>query len=216
MKKQLVLRWTIYAAGMVILALGIIITSKALLGVSPIVSIPYVVSYLIGKNFGDLTLIHYGLLVVLQFIIRGKKYQLKDLLQLIVSLIFTRFMNLFIAYIAIVPEQLWQKVLVLICGIVLTGIGLSMSVIMDLVPNPGDGIVQALSWRINKPIGTCKNIIDISSVCITLIIGLVTKNFLYGIGLGTIIAMILTGRVVAVFNHFCRAGLLKAAGLDKK
>ena len=43
---------------------------------------------------------------------------------------------------------------------------------------------------------------DITCVVFSVIIGLVLKGKLVGIGIGTIIAMIGVGRVIAVFNHF--------------
>lgn len=42
---------------------------------------------------------------------------------------------------------------VLAAGIILTGIGAAMSLDMRLIPNPGDGIVQALADCFKKPVG---------------------------------------------------------------
>ncbi|MBR6230705.1 MAG: hypothetical protein IKR00_02080, partial [Lachnospiraceae bacterium] len=93
--KKTVMRCIIYIAGMMILAAGIITTTKGLLGVSPIISVPYIVSDITGFNFGNLTFFYYVFLVVLQYIIRGKNSRIYDLLQIPISLIFTRFMNFF-------------------------------------------------------------------------------------------------------------------------
>ena len=60
--------------------------------------------------------------------------------------------------------------------------------------------------------GLGKNIIDFSSVGISCIIGLIFAHKLAGIGIGTIIAMVGVGRVIAVFNHFFKAPLRKLAG----
>ena len=46
---------------------------------------------------------------------------------------------------------------VLIAGIVLTGIGAAMSLNMRVIPNPGDGIVQAIADFVRKPVGITKN-----------------------------------------------------------
>ena len=43
-----VVRGTVYAAGLLILAMGIILNTKTGLGVSPIVSVPYVVAQIMG------------------------------------------------------------------------------------------------------------------------------------------------------------------------
>ncbi len=217
--KKTVYRWIVYLAGMVILALGICLNAKALLGVSPIISASYAVSELTGFSFGDITFIQYAILVALEFLIRGKNCRIHDLLQLVISLIFTRFMNVFNEFLPSAPQgNIPIQILVLLCAIVLVGIGISMTVNMDLIPNPGDGIVQALSWKIGKSLGTCKNIVDLSCVATTCIIGLVSQSEFIGtwIGLGTIIAMLLTGRAVAIFEKIAREPMLRVTGMDKK
>lgn len=88
----------------------------------------------------------------------------------------------------------------------MTGIGAAMSLNMRIIPNPGDGIVQAISdttrlkGRTGKGVGFCKKCFDIFNVCTTFLIGLFTGHILLGLGLGTILSMIGVGRVIAVFN----------------
>lgn len=84
---------------MVILALGLTLNTKTGLGVSPIVSVAYCVSQILGMNFGDMTFVLYALFVAAQFAIRGKKSHLYDLLQFPLSLVFSRVLNLFDAFI---------------------------------------------------------------------------------------------------------------------
>ena len=84
---------------MVILALGLTLNTKTGLGVSPIVSVAYCVSQILDMNFGDMTFVLYALFVAAQFAIRGKKSHLYDLLQFPLSLVFSRVLNLFDAFI---------------------------------------------------------------------------------------------------------------------
>jgi len=53
MNKKMVNRIIIYVAGLLVLALGIILNTKAGLGVSPIISVSYSVSQINGFNFGN-------------------------------------------------------------------------------------------------------------------------------------------------------------------
>lgn len=80
---------------MVLLALGITLNTKAGLGASAIVSVPCTVSQGTGWDFANLTLIVYCILVAAQFVIKGQNRRLIDLLQIVVSIVFTRFMALF-------------------------------------------------------------------------------------------------------------------------
>src|SRR5699024_3183746 len=86
-------RWGIYILGMVLLAMGITMNSLTGLGASAIVSVPFTVSEATGLSFGDLTLIVYVLFVGAEFVIMGKKSSWTYLLQIPLSIVFTRIMN---------------------------------------------------------------------------------------------------------------------------
>jgi uncharacterized membrane protein YczE len=216
---KLLYRWIFYIAGLVILALGIMLNTKTNLGVSPIISVPYSISNVIGFNFANMTLIVYVVFVIIEMILHTiwqfvdksanqlGMYMLRDVLQIPVSIIFTRFLNIFSGMIPSVNNNMPVQIMLLIIAVILTGIGAAMSLNMRIIPNPGDGIVQAISdttklnKRKGKGVGFCKNCFDITNVTITFIIGLSTGHFLLGLGVGTILAMIGVGRVIAVFNN---------------
>lgn len=206
-------RFAIYLIGMGLLAMGITLNTKAGLGASAIVSVPYTISQGTGWNFANLTLLTYFVLVVAQFFIKGKNRSLWDLLQIIVSIIFTRFLALFQILVTYQSGKLPFDLLVLLLGIVLTGMGAAMTVNMKLIPNPGDGIVGSIAERTGKEMGICKNFFDIGCVCCSLVIGLFFGKLLLGVGLGTILSMIGVGRVISIFNKFTKQPLQKKAGL---
>ena len=226
-------RVLIYLLGMVTLALGICLTTRAALGVSPIISVAFCFSTITGMNIGDATFLWYSTFVLLEILVHltgldrhgskaGKAQKvLKDLLQLPLSLVFTRFMNLFTRFLPDFAslQGFWgsyaARIPVLLAAIVLTGIGISFSVNMRLIPNPGDGVVQALSDTIGKPMGLSKNIWDASCITLTIVFSLVAAGRLIGIGLGTVICVIGVGRVVALFNRLTLPAQLKAAGMNE-
>lgn len=197
-------RFIVYAIGMFILALGLTLNTKANLGVSPIISVPFSISQITGFNFGDLTFVVYAIFVVVQIIIHLKlkknKKIMSDLLQLPLSLVFTRLLNLFSTYIP-TSQNLGIRFIVLAFAITCTGVGAAMSLSMQLVPNPGDGIVQALAERFNKSVGLTKNLFDCLNLCITLCISIFIAHQIVGVGIGTVIAVLGVGRVIALFHH---------------
>lgn len=203
-----------YVMSLLILALGITLNTKTGLGVSPIISVSYNISELFQLNFGNVTFIYYVLFVIAQLIIRGKNRRWYDLMQVVVSIVFTRFLNLYNDYLPIHFEKLWQNMLLLVLAVVLTGIGAALSVNMELVPNPGDGIVGALADSFHKDMGFMKNVFDISNVCVSLLLGFVFGRYFLGIGIGTVITMLGVGRVIAVFNHFCKKKMAQLSGLE--
>lgn len=213
-KRKQACRWGIYLAGMTLLALGITLTTLAGLGASAIVSVPYTISCGFGLSFANLTLIFYCSFVGAEFIIKGRQRSLLDLLQIPVSIVFTRFMALFQAAIGYQSGFLPTDLLVLLLGILLTGIGAATAVDMQLIPNPGDGIVNSISIRSGKELGFCKNCFDLGCVTCALLIGTLFGSPLLGIGLGTLLSMLGVGRVMAIWNRMGKQKLLKLAGLN--
>ena len=89
---------------------------------------------------------------------------------------------------------------VLFLAIIVTAIGISLTVGMHLVPNPGEGVANAISIFIKKDLGYGKNILDLSCVIVSCTICLIFSPSIQNIGLGTILSMILTGRFVKIFQ----------------
>lgn len=207
-------RFGFYLLGMVLLALGLTLNTKTGLGASAILSIPFTLSEGTGLNFGDLSFLTYCVLVAAQFVVKGKNRSWADLLQLGVSLVFTRLLNLFKAAIPYESGFLPTDIALLALAILFTGIGAAMTVVMRLVPNPGEGIVHSLAQRFGKELGLCKNLFDLGCVAVSLVLGLFFGNPLLGVGLGTAISMVGVGRVIAVFNALCRSRLQSLAGLQ--
>lgn len=217
MKKQcLFFRIFFYILSLLILALGLTLNTKTGLGVSPIISVSYSISQILHLNFGNTTLVWYIVFVIAQLIIRGKNRRWYDLLQIPLSIVFTRFLNLFEKFILWETDSFAANMALLIVAIICTGIGAAMSVNMRLVPNPGDGIVAAIADFIHKDMGFAKNMFDLLNISMTFIIGIVSGHFLVGIGVGTVFAVIGVGRVVAAFNYLCKDKMDALSGLAVK
>lgn len=201
-------RGIVYCMGLVILALGIILNTKTGLGVSPIISIPYSISSIWKLNLGNVTMFIYILFVAGQMLLRGKKFRLFDLLQIPMSIIFSRVINFFNDMIVINCNNFILNLFLLALAIMLTGIGVVMTVQTNLVPNAADGLTQAFAEKAGIKLGLGKNIIDMSSVLITVIIGLLASGKVVGIGLGTLAAIIGVGRSIAFVNMLFKEKML--------
>jgi len=85
-RNKLIIRWVFYLLGLLILALGIMLNTKANLGVSPIISVPYSISHIIGFNFANMTMIVYFIFVLIEMIITDTgKYSIYPLLECVLS-----------------------------------------------------------------------------------------------------------------------------------
>ena len=213
--KGTVLRWSVYLLGLILLAFGIALSIKSDLGTSPISSVAFSFSEVWGVNLGVMNFIIYAVFVAAQFALRGRNSRVIDLLQLAVSFIFSWVLDQIVSMISYdaVAHGFWTNFGLLMVGMVLIGIGVSASLNMKLVPNPGDGIVQAVAERMRWEQGFAKNVVDIACVCLTSTLSLVFAGELVGVGIGTVIAMIGVGRVVALFNRLVMKKLCAAAGV---
>ena len=231
MKRERYCRVCFYLAGLLILAIGLTLNTKAGLGVSPIISVSYSVSQIFGLNFGNVTMAQYSLFVVVELVLhslrkgdrdrQGSRMVLvMDLLQISLSLVFTRFLNLFGALVPDVAagaaswrENLPVRLAVLVLAILCTGVGASMSLSMRIVPNPGDGIVQAIADWLRKPIGLTKNGFDLANITLTILLGLALAGRVVGIGIGTVVAVVGVGRVMALFQHLAGRKMAALSGM---
>ena len=246
MKKSYLFRGIFYAAGLFILALGITLNTKTGLVVSPIISVSYSISAIWNLNFGNMTLALYGIFVAAEMLLHTIRHKrsikregtvlthenkvdlklllLMDLLQFPLSLIFTRFLNVFSAWIpdlsSLGPDSFagsfLGRLMFLVIAVILTGIGAAMSLNMRVIPNPGDGIVQAIADCVGKETGLVKNCFDILNISITAMAGMVFGGKIIGIGIGTVAAVIGVGRTISIFNHFVRKKMDKLAGMQAK
>ena len=190
-QKKWILRIALYLIGIMVLALGITLNTKTNLGVSPIISMPYAV------------FVAYLIFIVLQIVLLKGKFPPFQLLQVAASYLTSAFITIF-DRIFPAPDQMGMRLLVLVLAIILTGIGAAVTVDVNIVPNPADGLARVLGERCGKNMGFGKNLFDFSAIVISLAIGLIDAGRPVGIGIGTVIAMVCTGRVIAAFNHFAK------------
>lgn len=201
---------------MIILALGLTLNTKAGLGVTPVLSLPFSSSQIFGISFGDAILIFYVMYVLLQLAIRKMKSWRYDWMQLPLSLVFSRVMN-FLGWTISYDSTLHSFTLnfiILLLSIALTGIGASMTLNMRLIPNPADGAVQAVADETGIRTGTAKNIFDFCCVLITVTLCLISGKGLIGLHVGTVVSVIGVGRAIAVTDRIWRDKMLRAAGMD--
>lgn len=72
----------VYLIGLFIMTLGISMSVKSNLGVSPVSSIPYTITCITELEMGKATILFHIVLVALQFVILRGAFQIKSLLRL--------------------------------------------------------------------------------------------------------------------------------------
>ncbi len=192
-------RILVYIISLIILGCGIAMNTKTNLGVSPVISVAYNIAVILGLPIGIMTFIYYCFLILLQFILLKGNLPLFQMFQILASLITSVFIQIF-DNILPTPETLSMRIVMLIVAIALTGIGASLSIMMKIVPNPADGLADAVGGLLHKNLGFGKNVLDAVCILLALAIGFIFKGSFLGIGIGTVVSVICTGRVVAMFH----------------
>ena len=204
-------RRIVYLLGTLLLGCGIAMNTKTQLGIAPILSVAWNLSELMGIPFSLMSFFYYCFLILLQLILLRREFEQVQWLQLLASFFTSFFIGVFGRVLPTAVSPLGRGAM-LLGAILLTGSGIILTVGAKFVPNPGDGMAAAIARRTGKSLGLSKNILDISSFLVAVALGFLFRGKLMGVGLGTVVTMLLTGRVVALLQK----PLLRMSGLDRE
>ena len=192
----------IYCLGLFTVALGVSFSVKSDLGVSPVNSIPYVISLFSGIEQGRCVTVIFICFIGLQFVISPKTFSFKNLLQIIGSTVFGYFVtaaNMLTVGIPACTNYL-MRLLYLFVSKVLIAIGVSLYMKPALLPLPAEGIMQALVDRFGIRFPNAKSGVDTTMVVIATILSFVVFGKLNGVREGTVIAALGIGQLVKIWN----------------
>lgn len=194
-------RCALFVVSLFISALGVAVTQKAELGVSPISSVANVMS--IRLNFltlGNWLIIWNLVLIAGQIVILRKKFQLIQLLQIPLSFLFGYFTDFWLWVIGS-PELngYLTRLAMVFVGTAVLALGVSLSVLANVIMNSGEAFVKALSDTTGPRFGNLKIAFDV--VCVLSAVGLSLAFFdlsIVGTREGTVIAALTTGFFVNI------------------
>ena len=196
-------RYIIFLIGLFVNSLGVALITKANLGTSPISSIPYVLSLNYPFTLGNFTIFFSILLIVLQLILLGKNFKVEHLLQIPVSLIFGYFIDACMILLGFVnPQSYLVKVIDLLIGCLILGVGVYMEVLADVVMLPGESFVRAVVFRWKTEFGVTKICFDVSMAVIAAVLSFVLAGRLDGVREGTVVAALLVGFIARTIGRY--------------
>jgi len=216
MKVNFLKRIILYCLGLLLLAFGVIFSIKSNLGVSPVSSIPYVLSIITGIEQGILTIIVFCSYILIQIILLWKDFKVINLFQIIFAIIF----GYFITFSSLIwtfemPENYFSKMLLLGISIVFIAFGLLFYLTANIVPQPAEGLMLAVEEKTSLDFPKIKIIFDCTVVITALIISFIGTRSLIGIREGTIIAAIAVGKVLSILTKKFKPTLVKFIEFEK-
>lgn len=201
--KHLKIRIPMYFIGLFIMTIGIALSVKSNLGVSPVSSIPYTMTCVWGIEMGKATIFFHIVLVLIQILLLRKKFKPVQLLQVLVGIVFgyfTTFCNYMVSYLP-TPHNLVIRVAMVLASTVFVAFGIFLYLPADLIPLAGEGCMQAVSTVTHIEFSKVKIGFDCTMVVVSTVTCLVMLHSLGSVGAGTIIAAILVGTLVGIINR---------------
>ena len=208
----------VYVVGLFIMAFGVSLSLKSNLGVSPVNSLPNEISLVansfgINLSLGNAVIIIFSCYVLVQILIKRRRFPLIDLTQVVFSVIFGYFTNFTgmltnaSSYLTSLPLRL----LFMAVSMVSIAFGVSIYMNAKLVNMPMEGMTLAISEQLGKPFARVKVVVDCSTVILALGLSLVFLHGIEGVGVGTVLAAVCVGLLVKpiqklvspALNRFC-------------
>lgn len=211
-KNELRKRYLLFILGLFFSGLGVAITKRGELGVSPISSVPNVMSYKFPVyTLGTWLLIWNCVLLLGQIIILRRQFKLIQLLQIPLSILFGWFTDFGLWVAQYIPNKIYiVRLLLVIGGITVLAFGITLTVLADVVMNSGEAFVKAISDQTNMQFGNVKTCFDITCLVAAVILSFVFFDFqLIGTREGTIIAALISGTIIKMFQRMLKEPIEK-------
>lgn len=211
-------RIVLYLAGLGCIAIGINLSKLAGLGISPVSSVPRALEVIWGFTLGKMVILIYCALVLAQLVVLRREFKWKNLLGVAVGFVFGYIVDFFgidpkaVGHLMLrigipAPTVYPVRFLYLLISILAIGFGVFLYLKPNLVPMPGEGLAQAISQKTGKAFGDCKTAVDVSLICIALLLQLLFlggfSSFTSGtvvVREGTVLSAILVGQTVKLIR----------------
>lgn len=203
-KKEISKRYILFIVSLFFAAMGVAVTKHGELGVSPISSVANILSYkFTSLSLGMWLIIWNCVLILGQILILRKNFKQIQLLQIPLSFVFGYFTDFGMLCVSFIPVNSYViRLILVICGIIILGFGISLSVIANVIMNSGEAFVKAVSDKSKKNFGNAKTGFDVLCVTLSIVLSLLFfSGNVVGTREGTIISAFLTGFVVKFFTR---------------
>ena len=196
-------RAALYAAGILLTALGIVLCKRCDWGISPVSCVPFVLEEITGLSFGTTTVLFHAVNIALQMILRKHAGELQIWLQFLFAVAFGWAVDLCQLFIPPIVS-VWAKVICLVASAALTALGIFFTAQTNIVQDPTVGMVRELSRCTGVTLDRMKNIYDLAMLVMAALMGLAFLRRITGIGIATLVSALRVGRMMALWKRLIR------------
>lgn len=192
-----------FALSCCIMALGIALVTNSGIGTTPISSLPFVCSAILGVTLGAATFAINIIFIAGQKILLGKNFTRFHLLQIPGVIIFSFCINLWMYLTApLISNCYFLQLLMVFAGSAILGFGISLELISKATVQPGEGILIAIAFRTHMDFSRLKIIFDVTLVGLAALLSWLVLGQIVGLREGTLISALFTGPCVRLTSRF--------------
>lgn len=204
---SLLKRYILFIIGLFIAAMGVALSTKASLGTSPVASVPYSVSLMSGLfTFGGWLNVWSVIQISVQvLLLRSKCNPVEIAIQTALAFLYGYLTNFacFIIEGMKVEGYIWQFICML-AGCFVLAFGIWIQLKGNVAMLPGEAMNRAISTVTRKKYENIKIFFDIAYILISGVLGMCFLGGLKGVREGSIIAAILVGNIIKIYNFVWR------------
>jgi len=200
--KRLIYRILIYIIGLLILAFGVVFSINSDLGVSPVSSLPLIISLISSINMGVSVTIVFLSFILIQIVMLRKEFKWINLSQIIFSSIFGYFVDFAKSVLGgfRIPTYAGQLCMMGI-GIALVALGVAVYIEAGLVNMPMEGLISAVVYKAPKiAFHNAKVALDCTVVALSIALSFIFLGELRGVREGTVICAVFVGKLMPVMK----------------
>ncbi|MCD8211580.1 MAG: DUF6198 family protein [Oscillospiraceae bacterium] len=189
-----------YAAGLICMAVGIVLLKHTGWGVSPITAVPDAVANITPLSLGNATILLHILCVIIQVILQ-RRITLKSVLTVFVGILFGWLVDFFMWLWTPAPV-LWEKIVMLVLGVAIQGLGVALVSGCDMMLPAPDELNNLISRIYEKKLSNVKLCADAVYVIVAAAINLIFQHSLASVGINSVVSVLLTGQFVGLAYRF--------------
>lgn len=203
-------RLLVYISGLFLLSLGVAVSIKSGLGVSPVTSFPFALSVVLDMDVGLMSTIVFSFYVLLQIPLLRRNFQLKNLFQLVIASMFGFFITLSNTIISpFSPEGYVGQLVFLAVSLVLIALGILFYLAANVIPMPSEGLVLSVQRATKVPFSRVKVLFDVTSVSLAGILLIFFYGNVVGLREGTVLAALGVGKLIGIFSKWLKPPILR-------
>ena len=181
-------------------SMGVQFMTKSGFGISAISSVPYVFNKIFPVlSFGTWNYIFQSMLVASLMILR-KHISPSYLISFAAGIIFGKMLDVHAIWMAYLPNMFVMRVIYLFIGMVIIAFGICLANNCMLPIIPTDMFPRDFSSITSRKYQSVKTIFDLSCLATTAFLSIIFMKSFMGIGLGTVVCSMFTGKIVAMFQ----------------